>query len=250
MRRRGFTLIELLVVIAIIAILAAILFPVFAKAREKARQTSCLSNMKQIGLAVLQYTTDYDGMYPIHIESLGYKAWYALDMFPDNWYNGWVTPKNMQPYLKNWQIMRCPSSQPQELYGDPSPGGEAVSYTYNGLLQGVSEAVVASPASLILYCEGLGDEAWDGYACDMPFITGGDAPYQRATTTASMGAAGNALLHNGGSNKCYVDGHAKWTKEPGGGDASIWAAVNSSGTPTSYWWDGMRPWLFIPDQEY
>ena len=89
--RRGFTLIELLVVIAIIAILAAILFPVFARAREKARQASCLSNCKQLGLGALMYAQDYD-------EVVGIYDWQAVRMFL-------VT----EPYLKNEQIFICPS---------------------------------------------------------------------------------------------------------------------------------------------
>lgn len=91
--RRGFTLVELLVVIAIIAILAAILFPVFARARENARRTSCLSNLKQLGLGFLQYTQDYDEAYP-------------LSSYPaDN--VSWTT--STQPYIKSLQIYRCPS---------------------------------------------------------------------------------------------------------------------------------------------
>ena len=93
--RRGFTLIELLVVIAIIAILAAILFPVFAKAREKARQSSCLSNVKQIGLAVLSYCQDYDELLPRT----------AIAVNGSNY--GWQTL--VHPYVKNDQIFTCPS---------------------------------------------------------------------------------------------------------------------------------------------
>jgi len=97
---KGFTLIELLVVIAIIAILAAILFPVFARARENARRTSCQSNMKQIGLGLLQYTQDYDEKYPL------------TNNIPGN-YGGfdwglWMV--HIQPYVKSTQLFTCPSS--------------------------------------------------------------------------------------------------------------------------------------------
>ncbi|MGD9519210.1 MAG: DUF1559 domain-containing protein [Armatimonadota bacterium] len=94
--RRGFTLIELLVVIAIIAILAAILFPVFARAREKARQASCQSNCKQIGLAFAMYAQDYDEMHP--------SAWYVY-----NNSNGWIWVDCLYPYVKNVQLFTCPS---------------------------------------------------------------------------------------------------------------------------------------------
>lgn len=117
--RAGFTLIELLVVIAIIAILAAILFPVFAQAREKARQTSCLSNMKQIGIAVLGYSQDYDEAFPIGFEG-------------DNWVNGgW--PVLVQPYCKSLGVFTCPDDT---MGGQPIPGfewaGVGTSYAANG----------------------------------------------------------------------------------------------------------------------
>ncbi len=96
--RRAFTLIELLVVIAIIAILAAILFPVFARAREKARQASCLSNVKQMGLAALMYAQDYDEMVvPGEIRIPGAQRWMG---------EGGL----LLPYVKNVQIFRCPSA--------------------------------------------------------------------------------------------------------------------------------------------
>lgn len=95
--RRGFTLIELLVVIAIIAILAAILFPVFAKARENARKISCLSNLKQIGIGLVQYGQDYDGYMPGSQQNVtgGTISW----------------PTIMQPYIKNEQVFVCPSGE-------------------------------------------------------------------------------------------------------------------------------------------
>jgi len=98
----GFTLIELLVVIAIIAILAAILFPVFARAREAARKTSCLSNMKQIGLGLMMYTQDYDETYPM-------AYFYPNGRNSSNGYHQWSGM--IQPYVKNERVFVCPSHQ-------------------------------------------------------------------------------------------------------------------------------------------
>src|SRR5579862_733995 len=124
MRRKGFTLIELLVVIAIIAILAAILFPVFAQAREKARAISCLSNCKQIGLSFAMYVQDYDETTPLQespapsvADGVTKSYWYIL----------------IQPYVKNWQLFLCPdrsdtttsSKNPKEV------GGRALGYGYD-----------------------------------------------------------------------------------------------------------------------
>ncbi len=100
-RRSGFTLIELLVVIAIIAILAAILFPVFAQAREKARQISCVSNMKQVGLAVIQYTQDYDEAFPPAVQ-------YANPGDPVGAPVYWSSTTVIGPYLKSTAVLQCP----------------------------------------------------------------------------------------------------------------------------------------------
>ena len=113
--QRGFTLIELLVVIAIIAILAAILFPVFAQAREKARQTSCLSNEKQLGLGVLQYVQDYDEMFPP-----------ASNVWVDSW------SITTQPYVKSYAVFRCPSDGDTDLRPALIPwAGVSISYGAN-----------------------------------------------------------------------------------------------------------------------
>ncbi|MEP6757129.1 MAG: DUF1559 domain-containing protein [Chthonomonadales bacterium] len=105
-KRNGFTLIELLVVIAIIAILAAILFPVFAQAREKARQASCMSNLKQIGTAVYMYNQDYDERMPRFRTSTLEDA----QMDPDGIRRSRSTALGLcQPYIKNWQCMKCPN---------------------------------------------------------------------------------------------------------------------------------------------
>lgn len=119
MHKRAFTLIELLVVIAIIAILAAILFPVFATAREKARQTSCSSNMKQLGLAYVQYTQDYDECWPVGDQANGDGS---------GWYD------SVYPYIKSVQVFDCPS--------DPTTGGKTtpvISYAMNRNLTRVAE---------------------------------------------------------------------------------------------------------------
>lgn len=107
MLKRAFTLIELLVVIAIIAILAAILFPVFAQAKEAAKKTTCLSNLKQVGLGVMMYINDYDDRYP---------AW-AANMPPINGGNTNYFPPDLQimPYVKNDQVFRCPSDNQPRL---------------------------------------------------------------------------------------------------------------------------------------
>src|SRR4028118_2247831 len=102
---RGFTLIELLVVIAIIAILASILFPVFARARENARRSSCQSNLKQIGLGILQYVQDYDERYPM----------YRIDSATTGLRSTWFA--QAQPYLKSTQLFACPSDSDTTLSG-------------------------------------------------------------------------------------------------------------------------------------
>jgi prepilin-type N-terminal cleavage/methylation domain-containing protein/prepilin-type processing-associated H-X9-DG protein len=122
MKRKGFTLIELLVVIAIIAILAAILFPVFAKVRDKARQASDMSNEKQLGLAIIQYVQDNSETYPM-------AAQYSASAFGAS-FNGW--PITTQPYVKSLGIYASPDD-PQALETLPFPGGLAISYAINGI---------------------------------------------------------------------------------------------------------------------
>ena len=117
--RSAFTLIELLVVIAIIAILAAILFPVFARARENARRSSCQSNLKQIGLGILQYTQDYDEKYPAGFMPTG-----GVNV-------PW--PVVIQPYIKSVQLFRCPSNTaPESNFMNGSNNTIPVSYMANG----------------------------------------------------------------------------------------------------------------------
>src|SRR5690606_27636072 len=120
--RFGFTLIELLVVIAIISILAAILFPVFARARDSARRASCMNNMKQIGLGLMQYAQDYDERYPRQTSGTesNYVVWdYSAPTSEENWI------KSIYPYVKSWQLFRCSSSTPYPVADASQPVGDS-----------------------------------------------------------------------------------------------------------------------------
>ena len=190
MSRRGFTLIELLVVIAIIAILAAILFPVFARAREKARQTSCLSNVKELGLAALMYAQDYDERFP---RSGGYRSFATLRV--PTGYCYWFMQTH--PYIKNKQILNCASRNNNRCYSGGTsgvhpdfPGG--VHYTYNTYASSRLMAQVVHPATWGLITEGA-NNYWR---------------LQRDPRTNHY--AWHWTRHNDGWNAVLGDGHAKW----------------------------------------
>lgn len=191
--RRGFTLIELLVVVAIIAILAAILFPVFAKVREKARQTSCLSNLRQFSAAILQYAQDYDDVLPLSTTLDAGGARTLADL--------------AQPYVGDAQILVCPSDRTGSVeianifgaFGIPMAAGTVarMSYGTNYLLLPsmidnplpvVGLGAVASPSE----CPVVFDGVWN---LMMPL----------------PGPAAPGLRHNEGLNIGYADGHGKWS---------------------------------------
>jgi len=205
-KNRGFTLIELLVVIAIIAILAAILFPVFAKAREKARGSSCLSNLRQMGSAVMQYAQDFDEHYC--------KSYmWATNNTELYW---WCDL--MQPYVRNYQIVSCPSGQWAYYYNRPPYCQNPLICSYampdmrvdinNRVIPPVPGSPLASvqdPAGTIAFVDSLAEE-----------IAAGAAPNYSSTRlldyTDNSAYSRVALRHNDGFNVCFADGHSKWLK--------------------------------------
>lgn len=260
--RGGFTLIELLVVIAIIAILAAILFPVFATARERARQTTCASNLKQMALGVLQYAQDYDETYPLYVPGPGY-AYTFFTTPPEarppcstgNQANCQLRASYwasiIYPYIKSWQIYGCPSTTAPDQ-------ADAVikhdfTFRYNSFLGAYNLAGVNTPTAVYMFTEGPGRIAIAEHQPPVtaPALTAANfpAPFDAATHRGAMWAGScegreKVVRHNGGLNYAYVDGHVKWHKS--GSTNSAWAAVFPAGCWQSYWWDGMRPYWFAP----
>jgi len=198
MRSKGFTLIELLVVIAIIAILAAILFPVFAKAREKARQSSCLSNEKQIGLGFLMYAQDYDEILPGVHNNVVY--WYDL----------------ITPYVKNTQLFQCPSKRGNTIgYG---PCWYCISYEGGTGQRGASLGSIDQPADALMGTETQFDDGSQAVFCETP------EQYGFNTDWPHNGIAYPGR-HNEGNNVWFCDGHTKWVKF-----ATMWSATWSGWT--------------------
>ena len=185
--RAGFTLIELLVVIAIIAILAAILFPVFSRARAKARQTSCLSNVKQISLALMMYAEDYDESYPVVDHTVGYDWWDPL-----------------QPYVKNVELFRCPAYKAK-------PTDPATDYVLNGLFaHGSPMSIFEDTSSQITITVRHPDWTEGGYH---PWPDD-HSSWDDLSAYSEFEVAIATEIHNEGSNYGYADGHAKFQKWP------------------------------------
>lgn len=202
--RKGFTLIELLVVIAIIAILAAILFPVFAKAREKARTASCQSNLKQLATALLMYNQDYDERWLINDVVPGLPQGSQLTNVC--W---WRFP--LYSYVKNWQAYVCPNSIRDAAAAADSTNQFHFNYGYNSALRAVSNADVRFPAELVA----MGDAShWDGNGCGG--LSFAYSTVNKRPTGNACGASVSAnwieacTRHSGGSNLAFADGHVKW----------------------------------------
>ena len=212
LRKRGFTLIELLVVIAIIAILAAILFPVFAKAREKARQIACLSNEKQIGLALLQYVQDNDEDFPVR---------YTIVDPVDGHQHSWKD--ELYPYVKSYAVFKCPSNPAAQVYDGAAnkavtpPAGFVAGYSMwlpenNAFAQALGHGD-ASPQPLA----GLDQPSSSLIIIETSWIfpdTGPYLGYTEPADTTNNQVAGASSYNSGHSknsgNIIYMDGHAKY----------------------------------------
>ena len=216
--KKGFTLIEMLVVIAIISILAAILFPVFARARENARRTSCLSNMKQIGLAAMMYVQDYDEKYPARSMQVGTS--------PTSWgratTGGWYWGELLQPYAKSKQVFYCPNSLDRDR-----DVPNAYNYSASGVIfpqtatDVISMASIVSPATTYAILEGGQVQITAKMAKRREEINwvlagigagGGDCTSTTGDTSATATRECNTPRHFDGNNVVFADGHAKWLK--------------------------------------
>ncbi len=227
---RGFTLIELLVVIAIIAILAAILFPVFASAREKARQTSCLNNLKQLGTGLYTYLGDFDDTYPMARLSDGKKTpkvdWGNYHCSPWNWKRALLAG-----YVKAVEVFKCPSND--EVWGvidgtcGTNTGGDESNIHYKpvGKLDG-PQIPVSYGLNGMCFHEGIpttwGEENRGREAAELKEPAGlifvGESRNRHPDLYPSWildtigGGKGKMQTHGKGANFLFADTHAKWHK--------------------------------------
>jgi prepilin-type N-terminal cleavage/methylation domain-containing protein/prepilin-type processing-associated H-X9-DG protein len=237
-KKPGFTLIELLVVISIIAIIAAILFPVFARARENARRTTCASNMKQIGLGILQYVQDYDERMPAAAFGSGFNGNANADVRPTDCTIGryrWMDA--VYPYIKSEQLFTCPArytdgrpSRDPETYAycdshkfagtDPSPANNFGSYIANdfyaynspnlapfGYTSGHAVSAFATPATTVMVGETHSGYHMGYYSTQTWVIV--DGPHYRILERSGGAVVLNAERHLGTTNILWCDGHVK-----------------------------------------
>lgn len=203
--KKGFTLIELLVVIAIIAILAAILFPAFAQARERARAASCLSNLKQVSLGWLMYAQDYDETFPLGRNYLAssspvqYQHWFALDTYVSG--TGYIsdyTKGLIYPYTKSGQILTCPSITVPAGRTNYGLNSEIYYHQSNGTPTGAPISLMQSPVDTILLADSGSFNSTTGKVGPEPYL---NAPSVLYPTVHAR--------HQERTNVAFMDGHVK-----------------------------------------
>jgi prepilin-type N-terminal cleavage/methylation domain-containing protein/prepilin-type processing-associated H-X9-DG protein len=263
-RKSGFTLIELLVTIAIVSILAAILFPVFARARENARRAGCMSNLKQIGLAIVQYTQDYDEHYPYNYTEMG-------ETPPNGFFNGsfgWYWEQSIYPYTKSMNVHECPSAPKYPLNSSGKSAPISDNYGANVMLlttgkksetgTPVSDGTNYAPVSLAsvnfpantymvmdyenyrivpVYIQTT-KGGWGFLPGSAPYGAGGD--YASSTPPSNFSDGERADFesgrHFGGVNVAFADGHVKWIKSD-----IVYQEAVKCGSGCSWNWNSADP---------
>ena len=287
--KKAFTLIELLVVIAIIAILAAILYPVFAQAKEAAKKTADLSNVKQLGTATALYLSDNDDQFPLQSGQDLAGVWgYASSMYvPADWtnspspatrtkYSEGFFMNTTQNYIKNYQMLQSPGTSTVDFQPTtpiaPGKTKQTTSYAYNGLLSGYNSTAINESAKLFVFSEANGKIAGKGWGQSNPVLICNTANAGCAYVPSKAGCGANNgetstyfLSYNGGSQWLYSkgqnyglsDSHAKFrrvgaTLSPNNTDyrTDPETGYDVNGIPGFYWWDGCHAWLARPDYDF
>jgi prepilin-type N-terminal cleavage/methylation domain-containing protein/prepilin-type processing-associated H-X9-DG protein len=287
-RHAAFTLIELLVVIAIIAILAAILFPVFAQAKASAKKTACLSNLKQTATSAQLYLVDNDDLYPLSFGSDSAGHYYdSIYETPADWLGGQTAQyyavnaqhwaNSIQPYMKSFALLESPTQVKVQAAGFPYNNRIkpmfSVNYTMNGLLHSYSGSSIAAPSQLVAFWQGLGQGSVEGFAATQPFLICRNATqacrYVPTVNTCSqsnngewsnffLSANGKAQAHPGGVNVSFADSSAKFRRIGANvrGRTDFrndpFSQYTSGGDWQAAWWDSSycHPLLFRPDFDF